>query len=105
MELRRERQVEKQLLQRNGIKIKRHPRKRGCWQHSRQPAPPGDFCHQSDQVTVWTVCGGWDTRYVGDPGSSKNIVRIRIMGSRLEEEERGTGGSRWTGKPRGVRDL
>lgn len=42
---------------------------------------------------------------MGDPGSSKNIVRIRIMGSRLEQEEGVTGGSRWTGKPRGVRDL
>lgn len=45
----RERQVEKQLLQRNRIKIKLRPRKRGCRQHSCRPAPPGDFCHQSGQ--------------------------------------------------------
>lgn len=42
---------------------------------------------------------------MGDPGARKNIVRIMLIGSRLEEEERVTGGSQWTGKPRGVRGL
>lgn len=105
LELRRERQAEKQLLQRNGIKIKLHPRKRRCWQHSCQSAPPGDFCHQCDQVMVNSVWGVGTQGMWENPGASKNIVRIRIMGSRLEEEERVTGGSQWTGKPRGVRDL
>lgn len=30
---------------------------------------------------------------MGDPGARKNIVRIMLIGSRLEEEERVTGGS------------
>lgn len=33
---------------------------------------------------------------------NEGLVRIRIMTSRLGDGESVTGGSRWTGKPRGV---